>query len=402
MKTLEAALAFSITMLFLAMIVSTIVETAHRIFGLREAGLKLMLQQMYEDNIRPRLVSVIAGVTEGAGKGPQEKAGIGEDFVEVMTRNRAPPPKRVLSLTRLTRPTRLSALSTMQFIQRLADTQVGQGLAAASGTVGGKTLNSTLIDLARRYEELGANASEYFARRAKLVSVIVALGIAFALNVDALGLFRAYLSDEELTASIIAQSEDIRREFQTQAAALERTMDELSPTRTSEPDAGTSGEKSETAESPAETSVTGSGTSEAAADASVRELKQASAALVEKIDDISEHGFPIGWEYFPYCAHGSTRGLCDDVQPGMGYLGQVLVWLLGVLLGGLLIGLGGPFWFDVIRKLTRALNVGRSGAEAQQARDEADRKRASNGVQPTSVLDAFETAIGPSGAGRRH
>jgi hypothetical protein len=41
MQGLDAALAFGITMLVLAMVVTTIVETLHRIFGLREKGLAL-------------------------------------------------------------------------------------------------------------------------------------------------------------------------------------------------------------------------------------------------------------------------------------------------------------------------------------------------------------------------
>ena len=41
MRSLDAALAFAITMLVLAMVVTTLVETLHRIFGLREKGLAL-------------------------------------------------------------------------------------------------------------------------------------------------------------------------------------------------------------------------------------------------------------------------------------------------------------------------------------------------------------------------
>ena len=38
-----------------------------------------------------------------------------------------------------------------------------------------------------------------------------------------------------------------------------------------------------------------------------------------------------------------------------------MFWAMGVFATGLLIGLGGPFWFNVVRKLTDVLNVARGG-----------------------------------------
>jgi hypothetical protein len=46
--TLEAALAFAITMLALSLVCSSIVEVIHRTFKLREAGLKYMLEQLFD------------------------------------------------------------------------------------------------------------------------------------------------------------------------------------------------------------------------------------------------------------------------------------------------------------------------------------------------------------------
>ena len=41
---------------------------------------------------------------------------------------------------------------------------------------------------------------------------------------------------------------------------------------------------------------------------------------------------------------------------------EIVFWALGVLGTGLLIGLGGPFWFNVVNKLTDVLQVARGGA----------------------------------------
>ena len=48
MPLIEAALAFAITMLALSMVCSAFVEIIHRAFAMREAGLKYMLGQMFD------------------------------------------------------------------------------------------------------------------------------------------------------------------------------------------------------------------------------------------------------------------------------------------------------------------------------------------------------------------
>lgn len=73
----------------------------------------------------------------------------------------------------------------------------------------------------------------------------------------------------------------------------------------------------------------------------------------------------------------------------------LMAWIAGVLLGGALIGLGGPFWFDVYRRLSSVASIARSlGAtakpipktETQPAAATADPQ---TGHQPTSIGDAF-------------
>ena len=47
MQWLTALLAFAVTMLMFAIIVSTLVEMVHRIFHLRALGMRLMLENLY-------------------------------------------------------------------------------------------------------------------------------------------------------------------------------------------------------------------------------------------------------------------------------------------------------------------------------------------------------------------
>jgi hypothetical protein len=61
----EAALAFAITMLALSLMVSSFVEIIHRIFSMREAGLKYVLGQMLDQVLDKHIRSGIAVRVQG-------------------------------------------------------------------------------------------------------------------------------------------------------------------------------------------------------------------------------------------------------------------------------------------------------------------------------------------------
>src|SRR5580765_6268763 len=79
MTWLNAAIAFAVTMLVLSMVTSTFVETIHRLIGLREKGLRIMLDQFYERVMGPYMAK--------AGADPVQMK---DAFLDLMTLNRAP------------------------------------------------------------------------------------------------------------------------------------------------------------------------------------------------------------------------------------------------------------------------------------------------------------------------
>src|SRR5215210_1498846 len=99
MQMIEAALAFAITMLVLSLICSAFVELIHRIFSMREAGLKHMLGQMFDQvlskYISPSINAAVA--VDNTISADTKSKRIGEllkearkGFVERMSANRAP------------------------------------------------------------------------------------------------------------------------------------------------------------------------------------------------------------------------------------------------------------------------------------------------------------------------
>ena len=57
MQVIEAALAFAVTMLVLSIVSSTLVETIHRIFGMREDGYRKMLGRLFDDVLKPHVAA---------------------------------------------------------------------------------------------------------------------------------------------------------------------------------------------------------------------------------------------------------------------------------------------------------------------------------------------------------
>ena len=77
MQLIEAALAFAITMLALSLVVSSFVEIIHRIFSMRETGLKYVLGQMFDQvlakYVAPAIPRAVAADTELAAAASNER-----------------------------------------------------------------------------------------------------------------------------------------------------------------------------------------------------------------------------------------------------------------------------------------------------------------------------------------
>lgn len=117
-------------------------------------------------------------------------------------------------------------------------------------------------------------------------------------------------------------------------------------------------------------------------------------------------GVPIGWDFYPNCPFGKDEAKllkacpdCEDIilksktikcdglstcllstlaNDVIGFM----VWLIKVIITGILIGLGAPFWFDVSKRLSqirRGLKNPNASAEdllaARDANGDADKRR---------------------------
>lgn len=314
---IEAFLALALSLAALATVSTVVVEALHRTIRLRFKTQRLILEGLFDEYVAPRL----------QGQDAANLQTLRQDFMDNVLKS---------PLTRRLRLKMLGNgidLSPEDVLRRLPETKLFQQAKAQAR----QQIEDELLRLADRYESYAKDASDYFKRRAQMTSLIVGVVFALLANVDGLRMFESYRADPALTAQVIEQ--------------LDNEADRL-------------GEIAD-------------GTDEAAA------VRQQVSDIRARMAELSAAGLPIGWKFYPNCFAGpllpsgqtarvDCRGAAVSlVADGMKLKAPVgnleslwltashdtagfLQWLAAVIVTGLMIGLGGPFWYDVARRLMQA------------------------------------------------
>jgi hypothetical protein len=231
----------------------------------------------------------------------------------------------------------LDALTDEELITRLKASEVGRAIAERLPPADAA---AELARLAAKFASYGRAASESFARRSRVWTCALGFLLAFALNIDTFNLLARYMADPSLAESILAHP---------QAILAAPPQDDTAPTGP-------------------------------AADA----LTEAQRLVIDASRTVAglSTTFPIGWTLYPNCAGtaGDPRCLAlRDRMPApppaapkfwsflsfLGVVGDVaradpagfLRWLAGIVVTGALLGLGTPFWVEVLNNFLRARSL---------------------------------------------
>jgi hypothetical protein len=394
MKWLQAALAFSLVMLVLSSIVTIILETGYRVLLTREKGFRLMMERMFDAVLKPRVAHLLRGVTIAQAR---------EQFLNTVTRN--PAYEEQLNRVRaFIQPGELSSMTMMQFADRLADTAVGKAIARG----GSDYVDHAINDLAQKFERFGAASSQRFQDHARFWCVLVSILLAFIANVDAVRVFQVLVNDDMVTSGIIARYGSAVDE------GAQRPQDVAESLQLIE-------------------SLHAQGVVEAD---EVEAFKKNIAAAQLKIAELRDTGLPITVESWPFCTGvlGNTgRSAETESKTGMRNVavaptaaeakpadrkcmaitaslvsqqgltevvrrivsGGGFIWFLSVLLAGVLVGLGAPFWFDLARGLTRGAQVMRAagGGSKDEPKAAPTTTDPNASPPPRTPVEAFKVAI---------
>jgi len=320
MEWLEAMLAFAVVMMIFATFVSAIIEVLHRVTRIREDGLKSMITQVYRQIVEPGFKAI--------GKSPDSTL---EGFVDRMTQTRLLPLTKDASLLRklvykTVNAQRRMSLSTEKFLQQFIESKDGQQLIRAASNQGRAKAQETLKSIAASYEDFGESARDFFTRRSRLLSTLIAVLLAFSVNLDALTVFKEFLADKGMRQVLIEKGNDVVKGLQQ----MEETI----------PAATTGADESETDIQ--------------------KDLLAKAEGIQSSLDELKASGVPIGWQTAPW-----NTGAFREKDSNLSRLPTLVGWFFSVLLGGLLVGLGGPFWYDTFRKLSSIARVSVNGKQVE-------------------------------------
>ena len=286
----------------------------------------------------------------------------------------------------------LDSLTEDEFKTRLLSSVSGKTLIAKAGAGS----SAAIQRLVESFNVHCRAATELFQRRSRRWSVAIGFILVFAANVDSFSLLNRYLSDPTLTAKIVAENLNLPATGALPAAAAGATAASLD---------GNIKTVTETIDKINQFPAMQAQLKEAAdalnkakkAAEDTQAIAKASATAVAAINN----GFPIGWTLYPACTEFSASPRCaqlarvtlnqqpDDKVPGVcswlqvfagffwnnGLAAQsggcvqavnrviwlwdndtagVMQWLIGVLLTGAMVGLGAPFWIEVVNNMLRA------------------------------------------------
>ncbi|MEL7032185.1 MAG: hypothetical protein AAGL97_01340 [Pseudomonadota bacterium] len=374
MSFLLALAAFAAIVAVYSTVVTVLVEGLQKVLALRSAGMNEMLRAFYDQTLatlQPGDTPTADRADLSANKKPSNAA---KDFADSITR-RTPSESlkfwyiRSWPLIGHIFASRRQKLSTLQFIESLAETKEGATLARHEPG----QLREALTTAAYQYERLGETQSEYFQSRAKLLSVIVGMVVAIFINFDAITVYKELSTNAALSSRLTLAMDQEKLNLVQKVAGAD--------------------------------------------DAELESSSLMTPAIQQAAGDLRALGIPIGRKMFPHCegySHtptdqiipvtssqaeaivateyfdrrcgksrqqtvnqtwalsfedfltiqgASPSGFMDTAGYWISYRGHrvaaignnlqsFLMWALGVIVAGGLLGLGAPFWFKIFNRLS--------------------------------------------------
>jgi hypothetical protein len=298
MPILDTALAFALTMLVVATVVTTIVHALKNTAKLRCAVLNEMLQEYFNTELKPVVERELCRLKKDLSA---EAAAQINSQAEVLRQTLPFSPPELAKLITVT---------TDDLTERVKRSELGKQLLSELGD----KAQPVFDELAKRYEVVGNKYTESFRTSSRKWAMIVALALAVIFNIDSIHIVDSYIRNEGMRQAVIAQRDAFERDYNALVASLDGTDNSATVTR--------------------------------------QQLEESFKDSQAQLNVLTNAGFPIGPTYFPhFCRQNGDTLECRQRNS----LGGWALWVLGVGLTAGLAGLGAPFWYDAIRGISRAV-----------------------------------------------
>ncbi len=336
MQILQALLAFAVTMLGLATIVTLLLEFASRVLKRRGRVMTHMLGLVFEKEIGPRIKATQTVVDAKKRFADMiRKSPLGTDIGSI--------PAWLRGLFAVDRS---DEMTREEFVRRLARSEWGQQLRERAEA----EIDAVVDRVVGRFDELSDATREYFKSSSAVISLGIGVLLALAANIDGYRVLDFYVEHPEVAEQVGSQAD----EFLNAQTSAQQKLDEALGALDQPP-----GEAAEAA--------TDAARAAAAAKEHVAEARELIESTRTHLGQLAALGVPLGWTYFPHCLF--VPGGISDKSPdphcrpsAEGTRTAALAWFFATLVTGFLIGLGGPFWYDAVRGLMRVTQVLRGRA----------------------------------------
>lgn len=333
MPLIEAFLALALSMLALSMAVTLIVDFIHRLRATRASNLKEMLEEYYDSELRGFVETELRDTA----------ANVDEHKAEFVTQLLTNPLSGKSPFLRDTLK-KLVNLPTEEFVKKLAYSDVGIAIKKKSEG----EINEMVDSVVLMFEHYGSGASEAFKRRAQVLSFIAGIVVAFVLNVNAVLMLKGYMDDPIVRDRVLAQAQELEERFQQMPkGGVDNGFENLDQAKALQGDI-----KDNIATLEGAGLAFGYGKSVAPVSFWKSAEETIESGAKGKVADGTGNG------------KGGTNPetVSNNWKASVWNLARTIFWLLGVFGTGLLMGLGGPFWFSVVKKITGFLEIVRGGA----------------------------------------
>lgn len=321
MPYLDAALAFALTMLAVSTLVTWILRVGQYLARIRQGVMKQMLVDYFNGELKPVVEREMARLQSAVGSvliAEAEKLKADSLY------------DRTFGLFTEDQYKNLTDLSREELVEWLKRTEMGGKMLKELGD----NAASVFDELGKRYDAVGAKFTKSFRDKSRIWATGVALLVAFLLNIDSIFIANTYMKNEGMRQAVIAQKDSLEAGYNELQEQLAADVNKETISR--------------------------------------EDFDQAFKDAGEKLDIFTSAGFPIGFSYYPYiclkepespgCAERSKPDVLVTVRGWQILVGD-LTWLLGIILTALLAGLGGPFWYDVVAGISRAVQSTRAAAK---------------------------------------
>jgi hypothetical protein len=325
MKLLDACLALALTLAVFASSATVLVELLQMALRQRLKQLRAMLGLAFDRYLEPLL--------REASIAPAEIAALRAAFIDTTSRSEGAGQMIAGDSGWLTRPLKLGKDATSP-AQRVTSVTVDdlfrrlsrvQTFHTVFAKIEAAALRPALEALAMGFARVEADASALFASRAHRLSYGCGIILALTVNVNAVRIFDHYASDPAGTAKTVA-------ELTAAYASVNGTV------------------------------------------AATGDAEKRIAATMDELRGLAAVGVPVGRSFFPICdppaGQAQIDALCKAPLTGAAFWRHLIFWAVCVCVTGLLIGLGGPYWFDIATVLSQWRALLRGQAEGREKKND--------------------------------